>query len=55
MPLSERFLFAISLAQGSEFAFVLLTFATANNVLSDDIASLFVVSVALSMVAKPLR
>lgn len=51
---AEGFLFAFSLAQGGEFAFVLFSFATQNAVLPNDLANLLVASVALSMAAAPL-
>jgi monovalent cation:proton antiporter-2 (CPA2) family protein len=50
----EGFLLAFALAQGGEFAFVLFAFATQNAVLSAEMASLLVASVALSMAAAPL-
>jgi Kef-type K+ transport system membrane component KefB/voltage-gated potassium channel Kch len=50
----EGFLLAFALAQGGEFAFVLFAFATQNAVLSVEMASLLVASVALSMAAAPL-
>jgi monovalent cation:proton antiporter-2 (CPA2) family protein len=50
----EGFLLAFALAQGGEFAFVLFAFATQNDVLSGEMASLLVASVALSMAAAPL-
>lgn len=51
---SDAFLFASALAQGGEFAFVLLSFATAEAVLSPEAASLLIAAVALSMAAAPL-
>ncbi len=50
----EGFLFAFALAQGGEFAFVLFAFAAQNAVLSVEVASLLVASVALSMAVAPL-
>ena len=50
---SELFLFAFALAQGGEFAFVLLSFATSEAVLTAEIANLLIASVALSMAAAP--
>lgn len=50
----EGFLLAFALAQGGEFAFVLFAFATRNAVLSVEMASLLVASVALSMAVAPL-
>ena len=54
MPLSDRFLFSFSLAQGSEFAFVLLSYASAHHVLDEDTTGVLLLAVALSMVATPL-
>lgn len=54
MPLSSGVLFAFALAQGGEFAFVLFSFATKNNVISADIANPLIVVVALTMVITPL-
>ena len=51
---SDLFLFAFALAQGGEFAFVLLSFATSEAVLTTEIANLLVASVALSMAVTPL-
>lgn len=50
----DGFLFACALAQGGEFAFVLLSFATAEAVLLPETANLLIASVALSMAAAPL-
>lgn len=50
----QRLLFAISLAQGGEFCFVLLAFATQNSVLDGDTAGLLTAVVALSMALTPL-
>jgi len=50
----EGFLLAFALAQGGEFAFVLFAFAAQNAVLSVEMASLLVASVALSMATAPL-
>jgi voltage-gated potassium channel Kch len=54
MSLDQHLLFALSLAQGGEFAFVLLSFATQNAVLPTAIADLLVAAVALSMALTPL-
>ncbi len=54
IELSQRFLFACALAQGGEFAFVLLSFATTQAVLPAETADLLVSAVALSMAAAPL-
>jgi len=42
------------LSQGSEFAFVLFTLATANHLFSGELAQLLTVSVALSMAVTPI-
>ena len=54
IELSQSLLFAFALAQGGEFAFVLFSFATQNNVLPPEIANPLVVVVALSMALTPL-
>ena len=46
--------FAISISQGGEFAFVLLTAGVAANVLETPLAEIFAVIVTLSMAATPL-
>lgn len=51
---SDRLLFALALAQGGEFAFVLFSFATQNAVLAPEMANLLNASVAVSMAAAPL-
>jgi voltage-gated potassium channel Kch len=50
---SQNFIFAFSLAQGGEFAFVLISFAAQNQVLNPEIGNILVATVALSMVAAP--
>jgi monovalent cation:proton antiporter-2 (CPA2) family protein len=50
---SQSFTFAFALAQGGEFAFVLISFAAQNQVLNDSIGKTLVATVALSMVAAP--
>ncbi len=50
---SQSFTFAFALAQGGEFAFVLIAFAAQNDVLDPKIGNLLVATVALSMVAAP--
>lgn len=47
-------LFALSLAQGGEFCFVLLSYAVQSQVLFSDIANQLIVVVAISMVLTPL-
>jgi Kef-type K+ transport system membrane component KefB len=54
MESSQSLLFAFALAQGGEFAFVLFSFATQNQVLSVSVAEPLVAVVALSMVLTPL-
>ena len=50
----EGLLFAFALAQGGEFAFVLLSFVVEHNVLAAETASPLVAAVALSMAVAPL-
>jgi monovalent cation:proton antiporter-2 (CPA2) family protein len=50
---SQNFTFAFALAQGGEFAFVLISFAAQNQVIDTRIGNLLVATVALSMVAAP--
>jgi hypothetical protein len=50
---SQNFTFAFALAQGGEFAFVLIAFAVQNDVLEQRTGSVLVATVALSMVAAP--
>jgi voltage-gated potassium channel Kch len=47
-------MFAFALAQGGEFAFLLVSFALQNAVLPADTANLLIVVVVLSMIATPL-
>jgi monovalent cation:proton antiporter-2 (CPA2) family protein len=54
MGLDQSLLFAFVLAQGSEFAFVLLSFARQTGVVTDALASPLVAVVALSMGLTPL-
>ncbi|SET06862.1 monovalent cation:proton antiporter-2 (CPA2) family protein [Thalassotalea agarivorans] len=51
---SNRWLFALSLAQVGEFGFVLLSFSLQNNVLSNELASMLQLVVAISMFLTPL-
>ncbi|MEL6224924.1 MAG: glutathione-regulated potassium-efflux system protein KefC [Cyanobacteria bacterium J06627_8] len=53
MP-SQNFWFAFALSQGSEFGFVLFSFAQQNNVLSSDLIAPLVVVIALSMMLTPI-
>lgn len=50
---SDRWLFALGLAQAGEFAFVLLAFTTANGVIPDSLAAPISLVVALSMLLTP--
>jgi CPA2 family monovalent cation:H+ antiporter-2/glutathione-regulated potassium-efflux system ancillary protein KefC/glutathione-regulated potassium-efflux system protein KefB len=54
MGLDNNLMFAFSLAQGGEFAFVLFSFALQNNVLGTDIVNPMVAVVAISMALTPL-
>jgi len=54
IPPSQRALFAFLLAQGGEFAFVVFGAAQTARVFSDNVASILIVVVALSMVCTPL-
>jgi len=51
---SNRWLFALSLAQAGEFGFVLLTFTVANEVIPQSIADKLLLVVALSMLLTPV-
>jgi monovalent cation:proton antiporter-2 (CPA2) family protein len=50
---SQNFTFAFALAQGGEFAFVLISFAAQNQVIDMRTGNLLVATVALSMVVAP--
>ncbi len=50
----DRYLLAFGLAQGGEFAFVLISFCVAQNVLAAPAANALTATVALSMAAAPL-
>ena len=54
MGVDQNILFACSLAQGGEFAFVLFSFAVQNHVISETIANPLIGAVALSMALTPL-
>jgi len=54
LKLSDNLMFAFILAQGSEFAFLLFSFAMQTNVLGSVLANQMIVVVALSMVVTPL-
>jgi Kef-type K+ transport system membrane component KefB len=51
---NQRWTFALALAQGGEFAFVLFSFAAQNKVLPGSTISLLTLVVALSMALTPL-
>jgi monovalent cation:proton antiporter-2 (CPA2) family protein len=50
---SQNFTFALALAQGGEFAFVLVSFGAQMNVFDQSLGNVLVATVALSMVAAP--
>lgn len=50
----DKWLFALSLAQAGEFGFVLLSFTVANSVISQAVAEMALLVVALSMLFTPL-
>ena len=54
IPLAERSVFVVLLAQGGEFGFVVFQAATQGRVIEPDTASLLVAVVALSMLLTPL-
>ncbi|MCL7966050.1 MAG: monovalent cation:proton antiporter-2 (CPA2) family protein [marine benthic group bacterium] len=54
MGLDQNFLFAFSLAQGGEFAFVLFSYASQNGVVSDEVTAPLIAAVALSMALTPV-
>jgi monovalent cation:proton antiporter-2 (CPA2) family protein len=54
MGLDQNFLFAFSLAQGGEFAFVLFSFASQNGVVSDEVTAPLIAAVAVSMALTPV-
>ena len=54
LPVQERPIFTVLLAQGGEFAFVVFQAATGARVLPADLASLLTGAVALSMLLSPL-
>ena len=53
LPASERPLFVLLLAQGGEFAFVILGLAAANEAMAESTAQAITLAVALSMLATP--
>lgn len=54
MPIEQNLLFSFALAQVGEFAFVLVSFAAQNGVLSAEIAAMAVAVTALSMAGSPV-
>ena len=54
LPLAERPVFVVLLAQGGEFGFVVFQAAAQSGVIATDAASLLVAAVALSMLLTPL-
>jgi monovalent cation:proton antiporter-2 (CPA2) family protein len=54
MGQADASMFSFSLAQGGEFAFVLITFAAGLGILAGDLPGLLVAAVALSMALAPL-
>jgi monovalent cation:H+ antiporter-2, CPA2 family len=52
--LDQRMLFSLALAQGGEFAFVLLGFGVTEGVLGTELAQMLIASVALTMALTPL-
>ncbi len=54
LPESQRWFFPILLCQGGEFGFVLFGFANAAGAMESSIASLLILSVALSMALTPI-
>ncbi|MFC1769549.1 monovalent cation:proton antiporter-2 (CPA2) family protein [Nitrospirota bacterium] len=54
MGLDQNILFSFSLAQGSEFAFVIFSFATQHNAISADIVNTLISAIAISMALTPL-
>ncbi len=54
MSLDQNILFAFSLAQGGEFAFVLLSFAVRYNVVGETLAGTLIAVTALTMAATPV-
>lgn len=54
VPKKERALFAIALAQGGEFAFVLFQFSKTNGVLPNEVIEPLISAVAISMFLAPL-
>jgi voltage-gated potassium channel Kch len=54
LSLADNLMFAVALAQGGEFAFLLFSYASDTRVLDRDLTSLLIAVVVLSMMATPL-
>ncbi len=54
LHISDNLLFSFVLAQGGEFAFLLVSFALQNAVLEPEVANMLIAVVVLSMIATPL-
>jgi monovalent cation:proton antiporter-2 (CPA2) family protein len=54
LHIADNLMYAFALAQGGEFAFLLVSFALQNAVLQSEVANLLIVVVVLSMIATPL-
>jgi len=54
MSTDSTLLFSFGLAQGGEFAFVLLSYALQNGVMTSDVSNPLIASVAISMTSTPL-
>jgi monovalent cation:proton antiporter-2 (CPA2) family protein len=54
LNLTDNLMFAFLLAQGGEFAFLLFSFATQNQVINSELSNLLVVVVVLTMMLTPL-
>jgi monovalent cation:proton antiporter-2 (CPA2) family protein len=54
LPTGDALLFAVALAQGGEFAFLLLSYSVQHGVMDNGLASLLIVAVVLSMALTPL-
>ena len=54
MGMDQRLLFALALAQGSEFAFVLFSFSVENGILGAEVTGRLIAAVALTMAATPV-
>jgi monovalent cation:proton antiporter-2 (CPA2) family protein len=54
MSLDQNLLFTFALAQGGEFAFVLVSFATQHDIFGSDVSAPLVAAVAVSMALTPL-